>query len=829
MSVINFAPISAPPFFPSKGRLPDAIDQVQANANLQIREEKEYKLRLNAQNGLNNTPPCCKSLHISLFFDGTNNNEKASSEAARPNPSNIARMYHAALDDIESGYYRYYIPGVGTAFPEIGEMDFSNAGLKYATGGEARINWALLRIVDAVRHTLINKRVKDKEVKGFVNPDAYVGNDSDAWAKKAKRQHVFSQLLAPLRARAKTHQPKILKIKLFVYGFSRGAAEARAFVNWLTDILDAALVPQYVYGPGGSIERISLPPDIPLLLGWPISVEFLGLCDTVASVGLARVAPGARGHMAWADDNLGLPNESEYPGFIRSCYHFVSVHEQRLCFPLDSVRRKEGHYPANTWEVVYPGVHSDVGGGYARGEQGKGVEDALILSQIVLHDLYAAAFAVGAPFRVRAQYLSEYLKTSGPDRVMSTQVEDEFKIDGVLSKRFNLWRTTLQADLPQTPEPGYEPVPLSYPLESVVEQQMAWMTAWRIGRFVNGSYLRQPFYQAADWNSGDAEPVKRKASENKRDEAQKKRENARKTVPETPGVPLFEPALDQQQLQQGANEFRADYQSLLPFMVGMNRDNTGGLTQTVLDAGLGKLTYIFDADDQAGEYTLMKKAGEALKRTLFKDEYGALTDDSRCAQICALYDDHIHDSRAWFMHSAMGSREIWAGYFRYRTIYSGDYCNKETSLLKMSQKSGEVLIGLHIYAAQKGTRAVVVTTQGLEKLGDSVKKGLALSEQARQLETEITAARNEKLRELGDAFIRGVVEKTKPSTSIETCLVSDASGRAVCRAPVYINMVSPVRDATQLREIYNQHVAESDQQQMDELVKSLNSQAQASQ
>lgn len=292
----------APPYFPAEGRLPKNIDLVQANVDLQTREEKEFKLTLNAQNGLNNTPPCCKSLHVSLFFDGTNNNEKASAEAKRPNPSNIARLYHTALEDIDSGYYSYYIPGVGTAFPEIGELDFSDAGLRYATGGEARINWALLRIVDAVRHTLTGERLGDSEAKGLAQS---LSRDMAGKAKVNKpirtmrRQVVFRHLFAPLRARAKTHQPKILKIKLFIYGFSRGAAEARAFVNWLTDILDAALLQEKT--------------PLPTLLGWPIAVEFLGLCDTVASVGIARIAPGFQGHMAWADDNLALPDESQFP------------------------------------------------------------------------------------------------------------------------------------------------------------------------------------------------------------------------------------------------------------------------------------------------------------------------------------------------------------------------------------------------------------------------------------------------------------------------------------------------------------------------------------
>ena len=236
MPQMNVRSVLAPPYFPAEGRLPKNIDLVQANVDLQTREEREFKLTLNAQNGLNNTPPCCKSLHVSLFFDGTNNNEKASAEAKRPNPSNIARLYHTALEDIDSGYYSYYIPGVGTAFPEIGELDFSDAGLRYATGGEARINWALLRIVDAVRHTLTGERLGDSEAKGLAQS---LSRDMAGKAKVNKpirtmrRQVVFRHLFAPLRARAKTHQPKILKIKLFIYGFSRGAAEARAFVNWL--------------------------------------------------------------------------------------------------------------------------------------------------------------------------------------------------------------------------------------------------------------------------------------------------------------------------------------------------------------------------------------------------------------------------------------------------------------------------------------------------------------------------------------------------------------------------------------------------------------------
>lgn len=41
----------------------------------------------------------------------------------------------------------------------------------------------------------------------------------------------------------------------------------------------------------------------------PLSVEFLGLLDTVASVGIPHIAPIAEGHMGWADGNQELPEE----------------------------------------------------------------------------------------------------------------------------------------------------------------------------------------------------------------------------------------------------------------------------------------------------------------------------------------------------------------------------------------------------------------------------------------------------------------------------------------------------------------------------------------
>lgn len=51
-------------------------------------------------------------------------------------------------------------------------------------------------------------------------------------------------------------------------------------------------------------------------------------------------------------------------------------------------------------EIVYPGVHSDVGGGYGPGEQGRGRDDADKLSQVPLLDMYREARKAGVPLDI---------------------------------------------------------------------------------------------------------------------------------------------------------------------------------------------------------------------------------------------------------------------------------------------------------------------------------------------------------------------------------------------------------------------------------------------
>lgn len=686
-----------PPQFPTQGRLPGSAALVGQNCRKQESLERAYRDELCLASGKLVMPPCCKTLHISLFFDGTGNNLNNDLYLSEPpHPTNIVRLFRATIGQGSAGgvpgrqealfdqtggvgnqYFKYYIPGVGTPFPEVSDLDYSMPGLVAATFGEERINWALIRIIDALRRTLGMPRLTDDETWEAVRRMTAPAGAAKAYATSL-RSAGFQRLLSELEPNLKRAveqpepgRPKLLGIKLYVYGFSRGAASARAFVNWLNALLPNGLT---------STEA-----------NWqlPLSVEFLGLLDTVASVGVAHIAPLAEGHMGWADGAMELPDN----GLIKRCVHLVSAHEQRLCFPLDSICRHDGNYPAWAQEVVYPGMHSDIGGGYPPGDQGKAMADSdgYLLSQIVLHDLYAAAFQAGAPLKVAEQALPVYLAKDSW-RALALDLELAFLISPELINRFNAWRgLTLNryayGNISDEGAARYEPDRAPANIIEILEDQMAWITAWRIERYAHESFWQQGFYlySGANGMDNDSDPAVRKASEKARNEKQRIIENTRNNmlisskkgsyILYPPGVKDFDPALGQTQLRDAAREFREEYQK-------KTITQTGNFKFKAMEA-LSNLVYTFSDDDVIGEYKRMKRAGNARFEKLFPSQ--GINDFEQQAGVLvqALFDNQIHDSRAWFMHATFNAREPWGSYFLYRMIYFGDVMSKNiTPLIK---------------------------------------------------------------------------------------------------------------------------------------------------
>ncbi len=298
--------------------------------------------------------------------------------------SNVARLYRAHPKDDEIGQsYRRYIPGIGTYFPEIGDPGGTTSGRGMGAWGQARLDWAF------------------KE---------------------------FASVLRRAEARATNPSNKIVSVRVAVFGFSRGAALARAFCRDLqascTRTSDGFSLRHGVLARSGMTLRG----------GYPIEVYFLGLFDTVASVGLPMSANNMtekrRTRSAWSDllkggsadgDLLklafGARGADPSPGLadghgawagrlqispmVRRCVHMLAAHEMRNSFPLDSALNGKS-YPPNTVEMVYPGVHSDVGGGYRQGEGGK----SSILAQVPLRTMLQEAIDAGVPVRHLSQLQS---------------------------------------------------------------------------------------------------------------------------------------------------------------------------------------------------------------------------------------------------------------------------------------------------------------------------------------------------------------------------------------------------------------------------------------
>lgn len=353
---------------------------------------------------------CCKDLFVGVFFDGTNNN--ADRDRKTHSHSNVARLSDVFPRNEEAnGFFRIYAPGVGTQFDDIGDSGAGDdlvlgntdrrRGLAFAEKGEARITWALLTVINKLHFHFAKRDLLDfQQMKKLAN-DLTEANTPlwanlldprkstlDQWIRKKRqlidqrRNEALSALCRKLERAAHENKPnkKILGIRLSVFGFSRGSAQARAFSNWFVDMCRAAS--------GGSS-----------LAGLQVHFDFLGIFDTVASVGLANSTVLADGHMEWADAERNL----RIPGEVKRCVHLVSAHELRRSFPLDSIAVGQKLHEDYA-EIVYPGVHSDVGGGYKPCEQGRGVEKTGndVLSRVALGHMYREARLANVPLDIDA-------------------------------------------------------------------------------------------------------------------------------------------------------------------------------------------------------------------------------------------------------------------------------------------------------------------------------------------------------------------------------------------------------------------------------------------
>jgi len=119
--------MSWPEQMPVGGRLPE--------------EERDYAWISGICRVVDPRMSCPQTLNITLFFDGTNNNDDVTNprrDSKYHTHANVARLFNAALDDYARGHFKSYVAGVGTPLPEIGDFVYTSMGKAMAKGFSSR-------------------------------------------------------------------------------------------------------------------------------------------------------------------------------------------------------------------------------------------------------------------------------------------------------------------------------------------------------------------------------------------------------------------------------------------------------------------------------------------------------------------------------------------------------------------------------------------------------------------------------------------------------------------------------------------------------------------
>ena len=235
---------------------------------------------------LPDTPPSAvlacedrRNLHVGVFFDGTDNDKDR--DKPKGEHTNVARLWQLYVNRSGTDTIRakLYLPGVGSGTDAKVAAELEE--YKSPTDKSSATHWG--KLLGSLPGKAAGTGAKDRL------------NAAYAWVQ-AQCQRVSADK----------------EKRVDVYGFSRGAAIARTFVNLVNGALK------------GSAENLE--------------VRFVGIFDTVESFG----KEGA------------LINCYLAPGDAQQIVHFTAMHEHRSHFPLTTGPN----------DTAYVGVHSDVGGGY---------------------------------------------------------------------------------------------------------------------------------------------------------------------------------------------------------------------------------------------------------------------------------------------------------------------------------------------------------------------------------------------------------------------------------------------------------------------------------
>ncbi|MGH8354039.1 MAG: phospholipase effector Tle1 domain-containing protein [Pseudomonas sp.] len=291
-------------------------------------EEEEEELDEEVRQGI--------TLRIGVFFDGTGNNASNSEFGAqcRAAALNIGEEESRAIYQRCTAYqldpdssYANDVSNIWRLY-ELYRDDSGQALEATATDAQLRIYVTGIGTATGKPDTLIPGQAWGRGTTGVL-------------AKVEEGVTLLEKAL--IRFKEENAGGAFTKLELDIFGFSRGAAAARHFANQVL---------KRDQGPLGNLLR---PGKVKLASGFDwasgVVINFIGLFDTVAAIG---------GWGDWGNPRDALNGEIDLyltPDCASQVVHLVARDEYRRNFALN--RAAPPHR-----EIVLPGVHSDLGGGY---------------------------------------------------------------------------------------------------------------------------------------------------------------------------------------------------------------------------------------------------------------------------------------------------------------------------------------------------------------------------------------------------------------------------------------------------------------------------------
>jgi len=279
------------------------------------------------------------TLRIGVFFDGTGNNRSNSEMVAGCYARDVNLLEEA--EDILKFCQANGYDGLGSTPESSYGNDTSNVAKLYT-----------LYLDDGQR------QLADDESMGFIpvylegiGTSSGEGDSPFSLATGTGAHGVLARveqsppLIRQKLRRFQLSNPgrKIERMEFDVFGFSRGAAAARHFANEVMKGDQSSLASALKDAPG-FVEGFNWRANS------DVSINFIGIFDTAAAVGSI-----ADGDFSVHDANNPGVNLYLAPDVAKKVVHLVARDERRHNFSLNS---------AGAADIVMPGVHSDLGGGY---------------------------------------------------------------------------------------------------------------------------------------------------------------------------------------------------------------------------------------------------------------------------------------------------------------------------------------------------------------------------------------------------------------------------------------------------------------------------------